>query len=229
MPTDDLPDFVDAFPNVDEPPPPPETIDDTRAVRLLRRLRHVRAEAARVSELAASERWAVNVWESDRLSGLERADAWITAALEGYARMVHARTGRKSVPLPGGTLQLRAAPLSVEVYDPDAFRAWCEAEGRDDLLGPPPPPPPNKGAIKKALLLGPADPIAALDEEGRAGYLAVVLDGGEDVVDQDGGDPAPSAEVVPGLRLRRDPTGLTHSITKLGGPDGPAMAETEEA
>lgn len=109
--------------------------DEEFADKLLYRARRLREEAARIRQHAQRRIDEMRAWEADRTAGITADQARVRRSLEGFARAFIPRTKRKSLPLANGTLKLTAPGAGrIEIDDERAVVAWCEENGRADLL-----------------------------------------------------------------------------------------------
>jgi hypothetical protein len=138
--------------------------DDVFADRMLYRLAVIYAERARVRKLCADRMADIEIWRDMRVAKADREALWIEQNLEAFARNRVARGGPKTLSLPSGDLKLVKPLESVDVRDPDGFRAWAIDNNPDLLRYPDPPmPEPRKAELKK-LKAGEARPFGDLLE-----------------------------------------------------------------
>lgn len=118
----DLADEFAAFDADDfEPRPdePPIVVEDADTVnRLLRRRGALVARVAQVRTWVDAEQERLARFADDRTAGLLKSIAWFERSLENWMRDHHERTGDKTMKLPNGTVQLRAASKRVDVARP---------------------------------------------------------------------------------------------------------------
>lgn len=120
---------VDADEAFEAPP------DAEQANGMLRRLRGIEREVARINALADSEVRRIEEWRSDRTHGLTKRATAIEAALEQWWRAVNrVNPTRKSESLPNGKVALRSAGAGkVEITNPAAFETWWRQERSEAL------------------------------------------------------------------------------------------------
>jgi hypothetical protein len=138
--------------------------DDVFADRLLYRRATIAAEEARIEKLRKERIAEIDDWCDRRKAKAEREASWIERGLEVFMRFRVARGGPKTLQLPSGVLKLTKPRESVDVRDPDGFRAWARANAPELLRWPEPPEPePKKDDLKK-LRAGESRPFGELLE-----------------------------------------------------------------
>lgn len=152
-------------------------LDERRVSGLLAKRQRLVDERERVHRRAWERIQPITAWAEDRTSGIDEQVAWIDRNLEQYARTALPQMGRKSLPLPAGTLKLTApgAP-SVDVIDEGEFVAWClddDYPERDELLRR--TVAVEKAEVKRRARVGPRDDALCDDE--REVYYAVDVHG----------------------------------------------------
>lgn len=106
-------------PNLDEAPTPIEDVE--QAERRMNKLRRLARQKAEIQDVAASEVARILGWKDDRVSAIERAEAWIASSLEAWhrARVASKLIEGKSYKLASGTVKLRASGQTKLVVDGD--------------------------------------------------------------------------------------------------------------
>jgi hypothetical protein len=195
MNDDDLDAELDAYlderdPLGYDPPPSGVTVgplDERRVAGLLAKRARLHGEAARIWSRANERIDPIEAWAKDRTAGIESTIKWIDEQLERFAREMLPTLGRKSLPLPAGTLKLTApGQPAVVVVDEGEFVAWCLDDAhpdRDELLRR--TVAVEKAELKRRARLGPRDD--SLSDELLTVFKAV---------DDNG-------EVVPGVRFTK--------------------------
>ncbi len=177
---DHPPDFegftdLSADPDAPEPDLPPLALDtvlddahrerfrievDDVASWALRKLARLRMDQHRDDTTAALEHERIAAWRDDQAAHRAHDVEFFTAHLVDYARRQRA-LGRKSVPLPPGTLKTRENAERIQVSDAEAFVTWARSGAALDLVRE--RPVPDMTAIAKALTIA-GD--AVVDESG---------------------------------------------------------------
>jgi hypothetical protein len=116
------PDNVGVTDAAEEPAPIP---DQRAAAGVMRRVRRLYAERAELEDTAQGQIDRIERWRDDRVSGIEREISWGERALDVFARRMLLGKKKRSVPLPDGTLKLRAPSERCVVTDPAAFAEWA--------------------------------------------------------------------------------------------------------
>lgn len=170
---------------------PERPADEVEAARLMRWVRSIDRETARVKKLAADNVAQVKAWEDDRLGGLLDRRARLVRSLEGWMRVFDHSTRT----FPAGKLSLRnpGGSTRTEITDEAAVVKWAQENSRLDLLkltG-------SKSAIAAATKPG---PDAAWPDETETAVGLVITTG--DCV----------GEIVPGVVQVR-PRRKTFSLT----------------
>jgi hypothetical protein len=118
--------------------PPTEEIeapvDEETAAGMMRALRWVKREVAKLTRIHNSQVTELDAWLDDRTGGLLARQAALERALEGWTRL-HNVSSRA---FPAGKVALRAGVSRIEFTDPAAYIAWCETN-RPALLKRPDP------------------------------------------------------------------------------------------
>lgn len=152
-------DFDDATDRFDGEPIEVSALDERIVTGMLRKRARLLDERARVCERAQERIDPIVEWRNDRVAGVDRQVERIEQAVEGFARKMIPAMGRRSLPLPTGTLQLtKPGQPSCDVIDEGEFVAWAiddEHPDRDELLKR--DVSVKKAELKKVCQLGPRD------------------------------------------------------------------------
>lgn len=138
----------------------PRIDGDRLASALLRDVRRIDAEVARLGEMAAAERAYIDEWLSGTADPLIEKRKRLTDTLERYHRALVAQLGKdapRTIRLPAGELKARRKIVKLDVTEASAFCKWAAHYGlSDDLVRPPKPgePAPELNEVKK-LIMGP--------------------------------------------------------------------------
>ena len=140
-----------------EPDAEPPDLDQVRADRYLRRLRHLANESAQDRAVAQAEHDLIDSWLDAREQRRDAERVWRETALRNHWRVwreANPGAPTKTLTFPSlGEVSGRALPDEWEFSD--EFTAWA-VENAPELLNEPKPPPPltpNKAAAKKALVV----------------------------------------------------------------------------
>jgi len=171
--------------------------DAERANYLLRRLTRITENADQVKALADAEAQRIADWKAERLGVLEREQAWIESALEGFMREAVRTGSSKTMHLPNGTLTVRAARSRVIVDDEPALIEWAKDNA------------PAAVKVTESVLKGQIDDVAA---DTRKTSQTVRDDGTEVAVCDLITD---SGEVIPGVHTET-PTLPTFAVKIRG-------------
>lgn len=128
----DLDDFVEgeAWPEALEDGESAPVMDPTTATRILRRMRRLSNEVAAIVDTADNELARIALWRDDRVSTIQKQIDWAGRSLEYFAREAIPGSGRKSLPLPDGTLKLTGPGKGTVVVENDeAFINWANDRG----------------------------------------------------------------------------------------------------
>lgn len=191
--TADLDDFI-AEPLFAAPDAPK---DAERANYLLRRLTRISENLDQVNAVVAAEVQRIADWKAERAGVLEREQAWVEHALEGFMREAVRTGSSKTMHLPNGTLTVRAARSRVIVDDEAAVLEWAKANA------------PEAVKVTESVLKGQIDDLAVdkhktsqtvRDDGTEVEVLELIADGGE---------------LIPGIHVET-PTLPTFAV-KIGG------------
>lgn len=179
---------------------PLEIPDADAANLMMRRLRATEATATDVRERAAADIAETMAWRDAKLEGLASTIAWCHRSLQGWIRGVHKATGRKSVSLPAGRVQLRAVTRTrVEVPDIDTAEqaeAWAALAATTIVDGEPVANPVTTtwrlGKNDVGALAQPGAALGPADADGFVPHQGITSDG----------------EVLPGVILHVPAPGL---------------------
>jgi hypothetical protein len=138
--------------------------DDVFADRMLYRLAKVLKDRDDNETFRRESIVELDNWCDRKKAKIEREASWIERGLEAFARNRVARGGPKALALPSGALKLTKPLESVDVRDPDAFRAWALANRPGLLRFPEPPAPEPDKASLKGLKTGESRPFGDLLE-----------------------------------------------------------------
>lgn len=123
---DELDDFVAPPVDVnDEPPLDP--LNEVQANGMLRRLRRLSRDRAKVQSVARAEIDQIEAWQRDRLATIDAEMEHLSATCEQWMRMHKLRTETSTKKFPHGELRLRKAPEPgiVEVVDSEKVNAFA--------------------------------------------------------------------------------------------------------
>jgi hypothetical protein len=120
----------------------------SQATWALRKLGYYRSRQSEVDGVFTSELQRLNEWHDTERAKHDRDVEFFEGLLEAWHREVlEADPKRKTISLPGGSLEARQNPDSVVVDDPDKFFSWALEDKRDWVRVK---YEPEKAAIKKA-------------------------------------------------------------------------------
>ncbi|HEY3281424.1 MAG TPA: host-nuclease inhibitor Gam family protein [Armatimonadota bacterium] len=118
-------------------PPSLVVADSNDAVRILRRMSGLRQALDALSAPFTEEIRRLQERQEEVTRTYRQMLNWLDAASKEPLRtfaLANLPDGRKSLPLPYGTLKLRQAPAKLDVTDPEAFCEWARAQGYGDEL-----------------------------------------------------------------------------------------------
>lgn len=108
----------------DETRPQP-VVDEAAVAGVLRRIRRLSADRAKIQAACETERQLIAAFESDRCAGIDREIAWGSRSLEVWMRQYNRASGKKTVKVSTGEVKLRPDKGRVVVTDLPAFLQWA--------------------------------------------------------------------------------------------------------
>jgi hypothetical protein len=124
----DLEEFLEgeSWPVPDDAGTPQPIADERAAQGVMRRVKNLTRERAKIIDVAEAELSRIFLWRDDRIGGIDREIAFGEQALEAFARSwAEGKASGKGLKLPDGRLTLTKTVPHVEVVDRDAFMEWA--------------------------------------------------------------------------------------------------------